>query len=481
MLSTWLEAPAKGRLGGQIRAGMWSAVVVGTHPIETDQEVWLEILCDDLELGRFPAFWVENKGVNSFWHVPIPALPVNARLRYRAAARRLGGEPVYSLHQEVLVRPNLPSRSEPPMGSTNAPEGVIGNRHMTVRVDERGSTYDIFFPTVGLHSDVRPAAGDQPQSRTHFRAIVGGLAVENCLAWFSDRRYWEVYQRYQGATNLLVTDLSWRHGPIRITAVDFAPTGPNLPTTAGNITSPGQYLKRFRIQNEGDQSILTLFGLYVHAEVNGGIGEPLLSWIDAERMLVASNRGHGHANRKLARDATVEFALVFDDRGPVSCEAVGPNEALLLRPLEVPARGDAHVDLLVSGAFTGWKGDTGTFEHWLKPARQWYRKSDLDVVEQETSRAWDDFLEVVPTLRYPRPTYSAAMRRSSLAIALHADAEWGAIAGGFDRGIRAYSWPRDSIHVALGDGAGRASRDHALLDRMARPDSPEVSSLSLLV
>ncbi len=37
MLSTWIEADAKGRHGGQVRAGMWSAVVVGTHLIEADQ------------------------------------------------------------------------------------------------------------------------------------------------------------------------------------------------------------------------------------------------------------------------------------------------------------------------------------------------------------------------------------------------------------------------------------------------------------
>src|SRR5438270_10949919 len=33
MLATWIEGAAKGRHGGPVRAGMWSAVVVGTHPI----------------------------------------------------------------------------------------------------------------------------------------------------------------------------------------------------------------------------------------------------------------------------------------------------------------------------------------------------------------------------------------------------------------------------------------------------------------
>ena len=49
MLATWIEAAAKGRHGGQVRAGMWSAAVVGTHPIEADQEVWLEMTADDVQ------------------------------------------------------------------------------------------------------------------------------------------------------------------------------------------------------------------------------------------------------------------------------------------------------------------------------------------------------------------------------------------------------------------------------------------------
>src|SRR5207302_2294668 len=96
MLATWIEAPAKGRHGGPVRAGMWSAVVVGTHPIEADQEVWLELSTDDVPIGPLPAYWIENKGVDSLWHIPIPPQSVGARLRYRSGARRVGSEPVFS-------------------------------------------------------------------------------------------------------------------------------------------------------------------------------------------------------------------------------------------------------------------------------------------------------------------------------------------------------------------------------------------------
>jgi hypothetical protein len=460
MQSTWIEAAAKGRNGGPVRAGGWAAVVIGTHPIEDGQDVWLELSANDVPLGPLPAYWTENKGVNSLWHVPIPPQNVGARLRYRPAARARDSETVFGPDQETIVRPNLPDRTESPEIVAVGPEGLIGNRMMTVRVDGRGSTQDVYFPTVGLHSDVRPREGDLPQSRTHFRAIVGGLAIRRRLDWFTERLAWQAFQHYQGATNLLVTELTWRRGPVRVLITDLVAMGPVLPRTAGGTESPGQYLKRFRIINDGAEDLEALFGLFVHAEINGGVGEPGLSWHDDVEALLATNRGHGHANRKLARDSTVEFALALDRGGPVECEPTGDKEALLHRPVRLPAGQSVTVDLLVSGAFTGWRGDPGTFQHWLGPALEWFRSSDLDHVEQATAQEWDAFTEPIPNIHFPRPSYAVSLRRSTLAAALHADARWGAIAAGFDRGLSAYCWPRAALwagsaferagHVAIG-------------------------------
>ena len=127
--------------------------------------------------------------------------------------------------QDTIVRPNLPDRTASGEVSALNPEGLVGNRMMTVRVDARSATYDIYFPTVGLHSDVRPAEGDQPQSRSHFRTIVGGLAIGRRLDWFTERLSWEAFQHYQGATNLLMTELTWRNGPIRVLTTDFVAMG----------------------------------------------------------------------------------------------------------------------------------------------------------------------------------------------------------------------------------------------------------------
>ena len=460
MVATWIEQAAKGRHGGPVRAGMWSSVVVGTHPIEANQDVWLEITVDDVALGPLPAYWLENKGVNSLWHVPIPPQGVGVRLHYRSAARSPGSEVVRSPAQDTIVRPNLPDRSESSEIVGASPEGLVGNRMMTARVDARGSTYDLYFPTVGMHSDVRPADGDWPQSRAHFRAILGGLAVGRRLDWFTERLCWEAFQHYQGATNLLMTELSWRNGPIRVLATDFVAMGDSLPRTAGGTLSPGQYIKRFRMINEGTESRRALFGVYIQTEVNGGIGDPGLSWHDGDRTLLATNRGHGHVNRKLARDSTVEFAIALDGRGDVLCEPTGRNEAILLRWLDLPPGTPVTVDLLVSGAFTGWRGDPGTFEHWLRPALAWFRSADLDLIEQRTGQEWDSFIAPLPNPHYPKPNYAVSLRRAALAAALHTDAEWGAIAAGFERGLSAYCWPREAVWVG---------------DTLARLGHPEMS------
>ena len=42
-----------------------------------------------------------------------------------------------------------------------------------------------------------------------------------------------------------------------------------------------------------------------------------------------------------------------------------------------------------------------------------------------------------------------SLRRSALAVALHADQQWGSIASGFDRGLSAYCWPREALWAEI--------------------------------
>ena len=209
MLATWIETAAKGRHGGPVRAGMWSAVVIGTHPIQDNQRVWLELTADDLQLGLLPAYWIENKGGNSFWHAPIPPQGVGVRLHYRAIVERDGGERGQSTYQDTIVRPNLPDRTEVDrVAAARRPRGWSAT-------DDDGPGR---WPRLDLRRLFsRPSASIRTSARgkaTSRRAA--GTSARSSAAWPSaagstgspSGRPGTRFQQYQGATNLLTTKLT---------------------------------------------------------------------------------------------------------------------------------------------------------------------------------------------------------------------------------------------------------------------------------
>ena len=160
-LATWIETAAKGRLGGPVRAGMWSAAVIGTHPVQDNQRVSLELCGRRFTLGSLPAYWIENKGGNSFWHAPIPPQAVGARLHYRAIVERDGRRDAQSAYQDTIVRPNLagPHRVDRFAAGGSGRAGrqpVDDDSGRCTRLDLRRLFSD------GRPSFVRPAQGRRP-------------------------------------------------------------------------------------------------------------------------------------------------------------------------------------------------------------------------------------------------------------------------------------------------------------------------------
>ena len=94
------------------------------------------------------------------------------------------------------------------------------------------------------------------------------------------------------------------------------------------------------------------------------------------------------------------------------------------------------------------------------PRSAWFRSADLDQIEQRTGQEWDSFIAPLPNPHYPKPNYAVSLRRSRSPPRFHADAEWGAIAAGFERGLSAYCWPREAVWVG---------------DTLARLGHPEMS------
>ena len=340
---------------------------------------------------------------------------------------------------------------------------------MTARVDGRGATYDVYFPTVGLHSDVRPSEGDLPQSRSHFRGIMAGLAVDRRLDWFAERLPWDVFQRYQGATNLLVTELKWRHGPIRVMTTDFMATGPDLPRTKGGSESPGQYLKRFRITNEGTEPRCACSRSTCRRRSTAGSASRGSPGTTATVPCWRSTAGTGTRTARSRTTPPCESRWRSMGEGQPSASPPARTRRSCCEVWRFPPGRRCRSICSSAARFTGWRGDQGTFEHWLRPALSWFREADLDHIELEAAAYWDNFVEPLPSLAFPRPAYAVSLRRSALSSAMHADSKWGAIAAGFDRGLNAYCWPRDAMWAGGASLPARAPRDRSRRVRMAGP------------
>lgn len=448
MHTTWIESPVQGRHGGPIRAGQWSFVVIGTHPVEIGQTVGLDLEVNDQSLGYLPGYWLENKAGNSYWHVPIPPLGIHSKLRYQAIARREGGAEESRTHKlNAVVRPNPPRWTDNSHVIQDVPEGLIGNRRTTSRIDSKASTYDIYYPSVALHSNVRPAEGETPLSRTHFRSIVAGLAEAGAIDWFSEP-IWQGAQSYEPGTNVLKTALSHRDNHLRVFVHDFAVDCDPWPESNSGPIVPCTYLKRYEIRNDSDVERNLIFAIFVHAEVNGGIGEPILSWKDAESALTASNAGHGHSNRKLARDSTVSFVVSLDGRGTTICEPVAPSQAVLTRSVTLPPRGSERIDVLIAGSFNTAQGDHDLFGRTLRPTLEWFRASDLNSIEEQTVKCWQGLSADLNKVFSPELGWDELLQRSALTTLLHCDIGFGSVASGFDRGLNAYCRPREAIFTA---------------------------------
>ena len=113
----------KGGTGGRSGRGCGRRWWSGRTRSRPNQDVWLEITVDDVALGPLPAYWIENKGVNSLWHVPIPPQAVGVRLHYRSAARSPGRSWSPALRRTRSSGPTFPTARNRPRSSGRVPRG----------------------------------------------------------------------------------------------------------------------------------------------------------------------------------------------------------------------------------------------------------------------------------------------------------------------------------------------------------------------
>ena len=140
-----------------------------------------------------PRYWIENKGVNSLWHVPIPPQAVGARLHYRSVARARGSETVYQpvsghdrpaqparphrVGRRPAARPRGPGRQPHDDGAGRSPRldlrRLFPDRRPALRrpARRRGPAAE----PLALPGDRRRPGRRAPARLVHRAALLGGV------------------------------------------------------------------------------------------------------------------------------------------------------------------------------------------------------------------------------------------------------------------------------------------------------------------
>ena len=254
MVSTWIrrrEGPAAGPGGDVV------AVVVGTHPIEAGQDVWLEVTADDVPLGPVARLLAREQGGQQPLACADPAPGGSASGsttdRRRSMPRVGAGDQPVPGHD----RPAEPARPRrvaeivavESRGPGRQPDDDRPGRSPGGRPTTSTSRPSACTPTSA------PPDGDWPQSRSHFRAdrrrpggrpaarlvhraaLLGGVPALPGGDEPPDDRADLAERADPGPGHRLRRD-----GRLRCPG---RPAGP---------LSPGQYIKRFRIDQRGDRA-----------------------------------------------------------------------------------------------------------------------------------------------------------------------------------------------------------------------------------
>ena len=292
-------------------------------------------------LGLLPAYWIENKGGNSFWHAPIrPRASASGCITGRSSIAATATT-AQSTYQDTIVRPNLPDRTE----ASRCP--ALGSRGLGRQPADDGpgrcAGFDLrrLFshgrpPFVGPAQGGRPAAEPLSLSRDRRRPGASAGGSTGSPSGPPGTRY----QQYQGATNLLTTKLTWRYGPIQVLITDFVAMGDCLPAERrpgeiarpvhqavlhqerGDRGSPGD-LRGLRAGRDQRRRRRRRVELARHRQVAAG---------DQPRPRPLQPQAGARRDRSSS-------PWLLTTAAKSSASRPGPNEAILFRSLELPAGG----------------------------------------------------------------------------------------------------------------------------------------------
>lgn len=462
-------------------------------------------------------FFVRNEpgqnGNDDWWRADFPySAPTNAygtRIRYRISAwqagdpsseRFAGGGTVYEWTNTLawpgagFGSPN-PAEGYPPYHVWKE-EAVVGNNFINVMLDQNGSVYDIYYPSVGCVQGVGTAnEGYDDGNRDEFPSCLSpgqrgqmnmniamlGLRVDGLTYWLSNQTgtaYSGVSQSYLGDTNIVRTTgtLTANGHNIGVEQIDFAPRGYVFPNDDGGQPNRGVYFKRVILTN--NQALAATVNLYYYADwaLNGGDGfdgsftDPtrgaMVAYDNTFRTATSSNGCIGEYNpttfATYDKDVSVYLAMSMkvapavgvsggtfagdfwadtsadQDRGWVGAQVV------------IPAGGSVQIDIATIGGFDAFAGATGTYAYYIDTALSgWFYSIGTHIFQLATTNSWQAWLNAGVGFDCPDAGYNELFKRGLLATALHLDGQNGGIIAGMHNGAYPFVWPRDAAWAAI--------------------------------
>ncbi len=386
-------------------------------------------------------------------------------------------------------------------------EGVVGNNHINVMVDQNGTIYDVQYPGaggvygVGTRNEGYNGGFDtfppftSGRGQMHVNQYMAGIRVvgQGPTHWYSNPgavSYSQVTQSYHPTSQTITTTRRLNAGGANlfITQHDFAPklTATPYPTfnDGGVRQNRMMHVQRHIIRNDGVSGAPIEFFLYGDWAINGGDGfdgayddTAIVNGQTAHAMIAFDNAGgsavtRGEYNPTTFGDYAKNVSLFLGAALKVlpSVGSAGGNFASATwRTLGSTDNGQGwiavayplnpgqsvEIDVLIVGGYKDSAGVANVGDVQIRPALAWFQSNSMAAVQAETDAWWTNWLSSGTTVDTPDDRYDDLFRRGLLCSALHVDggtpfsATGGAIIAGFHNGAYPYCWPRDAVYAAV--------------------------------
>ena len=455
--------------------------------------------------------FVRNEGSDDWWvgDMPAPTRAYGFTIKYSIGAWDSGSADPEKFSDIAGVYPysNMLAWPGAGSGSPNPGEGypplhfwkeeaVAGNNNINVMLDQNGSIYDVYYPSVGAVQGVgtknegyngpqeHPGGlTDTQRGQMHMNQAFLGVRPTSPTDG-SGTTYWLTNEQGGDFANLSQQWASDDSNVIRtaqtlvaggndiaIEQFDFAPKGIVYPNDQGASPVKGMSIKRIVLTNNSAAPVELNVYFFADWALNGG-DQFDGTFTDAPR------------GAMIGYDNTYRFANAVGEYNPTTFGDYEKNVSVYLaaamRTTDVP--GDAggaaatdfwsdtspdqgigwigarvsldpgeseEVSILIVGGFDAFAGATATYTFQQAPAIDWFLAADLDDLQAATHAHWQNWLASGVSFDAPDADYVRLYQRGLLGTALHLDEDNGGIIAGMHNGAYPFVWPRDAAWAAI--------------------------------